>query len=184
MTPAFAQASVFCRLATRATISPSPSSVWYTKRNWSVVFQMSTPAPETEKVPDAWVACPASAGVPMSWDTQGAGKADVLTVKVTLLLATPPTVTTTAPVVAPVGTGTTMLPAVQEVGVATVPLTRTLLVPCVDPKFVPLIVTGVPTDPDVGDRFEMFGVGVTSVTVQVKVLLFESAPSDAVAVAV
>jgi len=44
------------------------------------------------------------------------------TMKFTLLLARPPTVTTTFPVVAPVGTGTTMLVALQLVGVATVPL--------------------------------------------------------------
>ena len=39
------------------------------------------------------------------------------TVKVTPLLATPPTVTVTLPVVAPLGTGTTMLVADQDVGV-------------------------------------------------------------------
>ena len=46
----------------------------------------------------------------------------VLTVKLTPLLATPPTVTTTLPVVAPDGTGATMLVALQLVGVAAVPL--------------------------------------------------------------
>ena len=46
------------------------------------------------------------------------------------LLATPPTVTTTLPVVAPAGTGTTMLVADQVVGVAVVPLKVTVLVPC------------------------------------------------------
>ena len=44
------------------------------------------------------------------------------TVKLTPLLATPPTVTTTFPVVAPAGTGATMLVALQLVGVAAVPL--------------------------------------------------------------
>ena len=39
------------------------------------------------------------------------------TVKTTPLLATPPTVTTTLPVVAPVGTATTMLVALQLEGV-------------------------------------------------------------------
>ena len=77
-----------------------------------------------------------------------------------------------------------MLLALQLVGVATVPLTRTLLVPCVDPKFAPLIVTDVPTAPEVGDKLVRVGGWLTSVTVQVKVLLFESAPSDAVAVTV
>lgn len=50
------------------------------------------------------------------------------------LLATPPTVTTTFPEVAPIGTGTTMLVALQLVGVAGVPLNVTVLVPCVAPK--------------------------------------------------
>ena len=68
------------------------------------------------------------------------------------LLATPPTVTTTLPVVAPAGTGATMLVALQLVGVAAVPLNFNVLVPWVAPKFAPLIVTEVPTDPDVGFR--------------------------------
>ncbi len=42
------------------------------------------------------------------------------TVNVTPLLATPPTVTTTGPVVAPVGTGATMLVVLQLLGVAAV----------------------------------------------------------------
>ena len=73
------------------------------------------------------------------------------------MLATPPTVTTTFPVVAPLGTGTTMLVALQLVGVAAVPLNFTVLVPCVAPKFVPVIVTDVPTGPDVGDKLVMLG---------------------------
>ena len=44
----------------------------------------------------------------------------VETVKLTPLLATPPTVTTTLPVVAPVGTGATIEVALQLVGVAAV----------------------------------------------------------------
>jgi len=87
------------------------------------------------------------------------------TVKFTALLATPPTVTTTLPVAAPVGTGTAMLVALQLVGVAAVPLNLTVLVPWVVPKFVPVIVTEVPTTPDVGFRLVMLGGG----TVRVKV---------------
>src|ERR1700746_1383158 len=83
------------------------------------------------------------------------------TVKLTPLLATPPTVTTTLPVVAPVGTDVAMLVALQLVTVAAVPLKVTVLVPCVDPKFVPVIVTAVPTGPEVGDRLVMFGVDDT-----------------------
>ena len=53
----------------------------------------------------------------------------VVTVNATPLLATPPTVATTLPLVAPVGTGTTMLDALQFVGVAALPLKVTVLVP-------------------------------------------------------
>lgn len=56
----------------------------------------------------------------------------------TPLLATPETVTTTFPVVAPVGTGTLIELAPQLEGVAAVPLKVTVLVPWLDPKLVPL----------------------------------------------
>ena len=80
-----------------------------------------------------------------------------VTVKVTPLLAAPPTVTTTLPVVAPAGTGTAKLVAVQFVGVPAAPLNVTVLLPCVAPKFVPVIVTVVPTKPKVGLRFVIVG---------------------------
>ena len=83
------------------------------------------------------------------------------TLKLTPLLATPPTVTTTLPVVAPLGTGATMLVADHDVGVAVVPLNRTVLVPCVAPKFVPVIVTDAPTAPLVGERLVNVGGSVT-----------------------
>jgi len=85
--------------------------------------------------------------------------ADVVpgTVNASGLLATPPTVTTTLPVVAPAGTGTTMLVADQLVGVAVTPLKVTVLVPFVDPKFKPAIVTAVPTAPLAGDRLVRLG---------------------------
>jgi len=82
------------------------------------------------------------------------------TVKGTPLLARPPTVTTTFPVFAPLGTGTTMLVALQLVGVAAVPLKVTVLVPCEAPKLVPVIVTEVPTGPAVGERLVRLGVTV------------------------
>jgi hypothetical protein len=91
------------------------------------------------------------------------------TVKLTPLLATPPTVTTTFPVVAPAGTGTAMLVPLQLVGDPTVPLNVTVLVPCVPPKFVPVIVTDVPTGPDVGLTLEIAGGG--GVTVKLTPLL-------------
>ena len=55
--------------------------------------------------------------------------ADAVTVKLTPLLANPPTVTTTLPVVAPLGTDARMLVALQFVGVATVPLNVIVLAP-------------------------------------------------------
>lgn len=85
----------------------------------------------------------------------------VTTVKFDPALATPVTVTTTLPVVAPVGTGTVIELAPQLVGVATVPLKVTVLVPCVAPKLLPAMVTDVPTAPEVGDKLVMLGVGNT-----------------------
>src|SRR5437870_7632391 len=73
------------------------------------------------------------------------------------------------PVVAPLGTGATMLVAPQLVGVAAVPLNFTVLVPCVAPKFAPVIVTDVPTTPAVGFRLAMLGAG--TVTVKITPLL-------------
>jgi hypothetical protein len=95
--------------------------------------------------------------------------AGIVTVKLTPLLATPPTVTTTFPVVAPVGTVTTMLVALQLVAVAAVPLNLTVLVPCVAPKFVPVMVTLAPTTPVVG--FRLVRLGVRTVTVKLTPLL-------------
>jgi len=68
-----------------------------------------------------------------------------LTVNGTPLLACPLTVTTTFPVVAPLGTGATIDVALQLVGVAVVPLNFTVLVPGVEPNVVPVMVTDVPT---------------------------------------
>jgi hypothetical protein len=81
----------------------------------------------------------------------------VSTVNDTPLLAVPLTVTTTLPLAAPAGTGTTMLVALQLVGVAAIPLNFTVLLPCAPPKLVPVIVTAVPTLPEVGLKLEMPG---------------------------
>ena len=75
------------------------------------------------------------------------------------LLDSPATVTITGPVVAPVGTGTAILAGLQLVAVAKVPLKVTVLVPCAEPKFEPEIVTEVPVDPPLGDKFESTGTG-------------------------
>src|SRR6202011_5066372 len=93
------------------------------------------------------------------------------TVNETPLLAWPPTVTTTLPVVAPPGTGATTLVPLQLVGVAAVPLNFTALVPCVPPKFAPVIVTEVPTAPDVGLKVVRLGAGGGAVTVKEIALL-------------
>jgi len=95
---------------------------------------------------------------------------EVVTVNATPLLACPATVTTTLPVVAPLGTGTTMEVAFQLVGVADVPLNFTVLAPCVEPKLVPVIVTDVPTGPDVGDRVVMLGVTVNETPLLARLL--------------
>jgi hypothetical protein len=52
---------------------------------------------------------------------------DAITIKDTPLLSTPLTWTTTLPLLAPAGTGTTMLLTLQLVGVAAVPLKATVL---------------------------------------------------------
>ncbi len=58
-----------------------------------------------------------------------------------------------------------MLEADQFVGVAAVPSNVTALVPCVDPKFAPAMVTVVPTAPLDGDRLTIVGPGVVAETV-------------------
>jgi hypothetical protein len=74
------------------------------------------------------------------------------------LLPDPVTVTTTSPVVAPVGTITTIDVSFQLViEVAGVPLKVTVLAPCVEPKFVPVIVTESPIAPELALRLLMFG---------------------------
>jgi hypothetical protein len=82
------------------------------------------------------------------------------TVKVTALLANPPTVTITLPVIVPTGTAVVMLVSLQELGEASVPLKVTVLVPCVEPKLVPVMVIDVPTAPELGLRLVMLGVTV------------------------
>jgi hypothetical protein len=84
------------------------------------------------------------------------------TVNDLVLLATPLTMITTLPVVAPVGTVATIEVALQLViVVAVVVLNFTVLLPCAPPKFVPVIVTDAPTAPDVGERLVMLGVAST-----------------------
>ena len=77
------------------------------------------------------------------------------TVKEVPLLARPFAVTITFPLAAPFGTSTTIVVAFQVVGVAAVPLKVTVPVPCEVPKSVPVMVTEVPTGPEVGLRLVM-----------------------------
>src|SRR5882762_6904641 len=86
---------------------------------------------------------------------------DVVTVKGMPLLGVPATVTTTFPVVAPLGTGTTMLVEVQLVGVPVIVLKVTELDPWLAPKFVPVIVTEVPNEPEEGLTLVMLGAWTT-----------------------
>jgi hypothetical protein len=97
------------------------------------------------------------------------------------LLATPPTVTTTLPVVAALGTGATMLVADQLVGVAVVPLNFTVLLLWEAPKPDPAMVTAVPTDPEVGAKLVMLGA-VVEAPVPVSVTLCGLPPALSVMV--
>ncbi len=81
----------------------------------------------------------------------------VVTVNGTPLLEVPATVTTTFPVVAPLGTGTTMLVEVQVVAVPATVLNVTVLDPWLEPKFVPVTVTEVPNGPEDGLMLPMLG---------------------------
>jgi hypothetical protein len=87
-----------------------------------------------------------------------------------LLLLTPFTVMPTLPVVAPLGTVATTAVALQVVAVADSPLKLTMLVPCVCPKFIPAMVTAVPTGPEVGDRLVIIGAVETCESAEVEVL--------------
>jgi len=85
------------------------------------------------------------------------------TVKLLPALATPPAaVTTTLPVVAPLGTVAVILVALQfGMDVALVPLNFTLPFPIDGPKFDPAMTTDAPTAPRLGVTDVMVGGGVT-----------------------
>lgn len=73
----------------------------------------------------------------------------------------PGTFTWMGPEVAPAGTATVIEVSLQFVGAAAVPLKVTALDPCVAPKADPLIVTELPTSPNVGEILVMAGGGMT-----------------------
>jgi hypothetical protein len=80
-----------------------------------------------------------------------------VTVNAAPLLATPPTVTTMFPVVAPEGTVVWMCVALQLDAVAVTPLNLIVLDPWLEPKYEPAILTLVPTMPVVGLTPEIDG---------------------------
>jgi hypothetical protein len=91
----------------------------------------------------------------LSEEMLGAG----VTVNVTPVLACPPTVTTTRPVVAPLGTGAVMLLAPQAVALDDVPLKVTVsLFTWLERKFVPAITIDEPMAPVFGVRLVIVGV--------------------------
>jgi hypothetical protein len=100
--------------------------------------------------------------------------------KLTALLSTPGSVSITLPVVAPLGTGTTTRVVLQLVGIPAVPLNAT--VPTAVPKFVPVIVTTVPTVPAAGLKLVIFGL-VTPATPPLKAAKTAPQVSDAPSVA-
>jgi hypothetical protein len=59
-----------------------------------------------------------------------------------------------------------MLVPFQLVGVACTPPKVIVLVPCVAPKFAPVIVTAVPTTPELGLRLVILGAGTDTVKVE------------------
>ncbi len=69
------------------------------------------------------------------------------------------------PVVAPTGTVATILVELQLViAVTGVPLKEIVLLPCVAPKFVPVMVTDAPTAPETWLRLAMAGATMNAVT--------------------
>jgi hypothetical protein len=117
-------------------------------------FTVPVPCVEAKFVPVIVTAAPTAPEVADKLLMLGAAT----TVKLTPLLATPLTVTTTLPVVAPGGTTVTIEVALQLViAVAVVVLNFTVLVPWGEPKFIPVIVTEAPTAPEVGDKLVMLG---------------------------
>lgn len=102
------------------------------------------------------------------------GKRAVTVKSATLVAVLPPTVTEIFPVVAPEGTDVVMLVAVLVITLATIPLNLTVLLFGVVLKFVPVIVTALPTGPLNGVKLVM--VGSTLVTVKFVALVAVLAP--------
>jgi hypothetical protein len=85
--------------------------------------------------------------------------------------------------VLPAGTGTTIREALQLVGIAAVPLKLTVLVPWVAPKLVPVMVTEVPTGPELGLNVEMLGEALPLTDLKAAALATQPLEGDIVQVA-
>jgi hypothetical protein len=129
-----------------------------------VPLNFTVPAAAPKLLPLIATAVPAVPERGVTELTTGGGT----TVNVTPLLATPPAVTVTGPVVAPVGTETTIEVSLQLETVAAVPLKLT--VPVAMPNAVPEIVTEVPAAPAVGERLLMLGAVAVDVILSVEAL--------------
>ena len=104
------------------------------------------------------------------------GVRSTVTVKLVALVAVPPgAVTTIAPVVAPIGT--VNMAEVALITIKLVTATPLRVAPIAPVKFVPIMVTVVPTGPLAGAKLVMVGVGlVTEFTVPVTTTLAAVAP--------
>jgi hypothetical protein len=92
-------------------------------------------------------------------------KGAVVTVKLDALVAVPSSVVTTmGPVIAPAGSVAVIVPELLTVNVAALPPNETAVAPV---KFVPVIVTPVPTAPIAGAKEVMAGVTVKRVVVTI-----------------
>ena len=122
----------------------------------AVPLKVTVPVVVPKLLPAMVIAVPTAPEVGLRLEMLGAVDPDAGTVNVTPRLETPPVFTTTLPVVAPDGTVATILVVLQLLIAAEVPLKVTVPV-VVFPKLTPLMVTTVPTAPEVGLSLEMLG---------------------------
>ena len=111
------------------------------------------------KAPLEYEVVPAGVMVPMSASDQPVGSA--VTENAALFDDWLLTVTSIGPELAPEGTANSIAVLDQPKAVCGVPSRVTVLLACEFVKFVPTIVTTVPTIPDEGDRLKMPGPEVT-----------------------
>src|SRR5262249_59227701 len=98
---------------------------------------------------------------PISWSNHPASNGVDVTVKTTGLLSFMPgrVDTSNGPEVAPFGMLMVSEVELHEFTVATTPFKRTTPLPCVAPKFDPLMVTWLPIDPVVAETLVITGAG-------------------------